>query len=455
MNQFLKFVLEELLRFLLLLLPVALAAGGGLLLYARRYRRKHGGPFPWFRALTRLALAGYLMVLLLATVLRGSSGPRGWNLQLFLAWREAWNVFSVQSWANILLNIALFVPLGLLLPMVSKRLGKWTVPAGFLLSLGVELAQLGLSIGTFDVDDLFTNTLGTLLGFCLWAAGAALVGKRWKRALVPGGIFVGICAAVAGIFLVYSLQEFGNLPIAPVTSVDTGAIQWRLDCTLPQVGPEAPVYHTQMRTKADCDAFAQSFRTDFPDVGYYQEEAYYMDHSDDGDGAHILIVSYQAPRFEYTHHPQVEPDWAEADRAAITAALEGYPVTIPEAAEFSCEGEGWHLFWAEQLVTAEGMYDGALRCRYGADGAVYEVRNYLSVYEFYRNAPIRTPEEALESLYAGDFRDYGLFHAPGEVHILDCQLDYAVDTKGFCQPVYRFDLSAPGGEGQVMIPALT
>ena len=68
---------------------------------------------------------------------------------------------------NSLLNIALFVPLGLLLPLLWKRYRdvRYTLAFSFGLSLVIELSQLFTYRAT-DVDDLITNTLGGILGWC-------------------------------------------------------------------------------------------------------------------------------------------------------------------------------------------------------------------------------------------------------------------------------------------------
>jgi glycopeptide antibiotics resistance protein len=64
--------------------------------------------------------------------------------------------------------VALFVPLGFLLPLLAPRLDRlWrTVAAGFLLSTAVELSQLAFpGIRRPDVNDVLANTLGTAVGF--------------------------------------------------------------------------------------------------------------------------------------------------------------------------------------------------------------------------------------------------------------------------------------------------
>jgi len=70
------------------------------------------------------------------------------------------------------LNVLLFVPLGFLLPFIWKRYHpmRRTVLFSFGLSLFIELSQLFCARIT-DINDLFMNTLGGILGWFLWFCG--------------------------------------------------------------------------------------------------------------------------------------------------------------------------------------------------------------------------------------------------------------------------------------------
>lgn len=71
--------------------------------------------------------------------------------------------------SNFLGNILLFIPIGLLFPMVTgKAKWYWTIGAGFSFSLLIETIQLITSLGYFDPDDIMLNTLGMAIGFGLW-----------------------------------------------------------------------------------------------------------------------------------------------------------------------------------------------------------------------------------------------------------------------------------------------
>lgn len=65
------------------------------------------------------------------------------------------------------LNILLFLPFGLFLPLLWQRMHsfRWVALWGFGLSLAIELLQI-FTLRATDINDLITNTAGTLLG-CL------------------------------------------------------------------------------------------------------------------------------------------------------------------------------------------------------------------------------------------------------------------------------------------------
>lgn len=97
--------------------------------------------------------------------------PRPWRVWLHLT-----PLVDVgQDPIGIVLNVALFVPLGLLVPLVSRGCTmRHAVATGFLVSLGIETAQLVGSLTVspgriFDVDDLIGNTLGAAAGYAVHA----------------------------------------------------------------------------------------------------------------------------------------------------------------------------------------------------------------------------------------------------------------------------------------------
>ena len=81
------------------------------------------------------------------------------------------NLFDYESKRNLLLNVignaAMFIPSGIVLPFVYKRLNSfWKVLlAGIGISLCIEIIQLPFSVRATDIDDLILNTIGVIVGY--------------------------------------------------------------------------------------------------------------------------------------------------------------------------------------------------------------------------------------------------------------------------------------------------
>lgn len=104
----------------------------------------------------------------------GSDGSYRYNLILFHEIRRFIKYEYILGpkalLINVFGNIAAFMPFGFLVPRISKHPAKgWMVTLMALeLSLCIELLQLFFKLGSFDVDDLFLNTVGGLLGYLFY-----------------------------------------------------------------------------------------------------------------------------------------------------------------------------------------------------------------------------------------------------------------------------------------------
>ncbi len=91
--------------------------------------------------------------------------------------------------ANILGNILMFAPLGLLLPLLWKDFRNFskTVLFGFVVSFIIEFSQLFLARGT-DIDDLILNTIGTTLGYLTFIVIHKFFPKFTKKFVLEYGM---------------------------------------------------------------------------------------------------------------------------------------------------------------------------------------------------------------------------------------------------------------------------
>lgn len=102
--------------------------------------------------------------------------------------REGWNhihVVKAEDIMQALMNTMFYIPMGYLLPYCFRQFrGKKnrTVFICFLFSFITENIQLIFRRGTYDLDDLFFNTLGGLIGYGLYKTFAYYVtNPGWRR----------------------------------------------------------------------------------------------------------------------------------------------------------------------------------------------------------------------------------------------------------------------------------
>lgn len=80
-----------------------------------------------------------------------------------------WLFHSKSVIVDLVVNVALFVPLGLALPFVWKKASLLkTAIIGFACSFLIEFIQCFIVNRDSDIDDLLCNTLGTVMGYLLY-----------------------------------------------------------------------------------------------------------------------------------------------------------------------------------------------------------------------------------------------------------------------------------------------
>lgn len=182
---------------------------GGIAFTVWRLRR--GDRFTVLRLLSGIAASVYFAALIALTFLplrlEASEYEKPWWIWV--------NVVPFQDIVDdpvgLTLNVALFVPLGLLAPLFL-RTSTWLRAAllGILVSLSIEIVQfvgdVTVDLGRVaDIDDLITNVLGTVIGYLVlrlailvpafrriaglfsWPApGAGVGGLQGSRAVARG-----------------------------------------------------------------------------------------------------------------------------------------------------------------------------------------------------------------------------------------------------------------------------
>ena len=157
----------------------------GLVMAAEALALRRGRRSRSMQVLLGLALAGYLCVYAwLAFFYRTPFDTPQLLLTPFRSDAEAFStdgglhIVRLGLARQILLNILVYMPLGILLPGIlyrHRRRGTTALLCGFGLSLLTEVLQYVTRRGYCETDDLIHNTLGTLLGLGCYALGVLLL----------------------------------------------------------------------------------------------------------------------------------------------------------------------------------------------------------------------------------------------------------------------------------------
>ena len=120
-------------------------------------------------------------------------------------------VDMVKGPVDTTLNVLLFLPMGLFLPLLYAEFesAKRIALAAFLLSLSIEMTQM-FGLGITDVNDLMTNTAGAWLGYLLSKRLRANVPEAQKKKLRAAG-----CSAWAEVLLLTASLFLSSMVLCP------------------------------------------------------------------------------------------------------------------------------------------------------------------------------------------------------------------------------------------------
>ena len=113
---------------------------------------------------------------------------------------------------NIGGNIAFLIPIGFLLPFVFARIDwKRSLVVALLSGMSIELTQVFLHIGIFDIDDVILNGLGVMVGYWLFLLFQKIMSSSYRRVAIIG-ISVLSTVAIVLLFVFAKQKELGFEP---------------------------------------------------------------------------------------------------------------------------------------------------------------------------------------------------------------------------------------------------
>lgn len=444
-------------------------------LFGYRFYRKRGGKHTvtkmQFTAFF-LLITWFILVLGLTMFSRGSNF-KGWiNFRLFSDYVNAWNKWSLSELQLIIFNMLMFMPLGFLLPMLGKRLRRFTpvLLTSISVTVFVETVQMITGTGIFELNDIFHNTIGSIAGYLIVAAILSCIEQK-KLTVKPllGVIVIPLVFMVifSSAAIVYHAKELGNLPIRPAIPQDTskGKIQINLD--LPETAQPAALYYNQNIHNIEYGEKALSLvkekflldqiggrRIDGSNRVYSLRDnsglEYYFSFSL-SDGSWILTkneLSEKLPQEKTLRNQrQIIEKWL------IESKL------MPSDSKFSLQ-EKDTIRWDKEApndihLRTSSYYGGMIMVQISEDLVVPQfMLHSMADHSYVRNVEIISPMEAFEQVKKGNFQQYNDLEEDYKLSIDNYSLTYVYDTKGYYRPAYQFEGTLDEENWSCLIPAM-
>lgn len=159
-------------------------------IYVTRLNGRRSGLYHLAKCLLGLCVASllYLTIFFFYPNITFHPAQHHLNLHPFIWVTECYTAGPRVMAAQLLLNIAMFLPYGLLLPVAAHKLRTPMATAAVVLlsTVGIETFQYFIGRSA-DIDDVIMNFLGGLLGYgCYVLLNRSLAGEGWWRSMLDG-----------------------------------------------------------------------------------------------------------------------------------------------------------------------------------------------------------------------------------------------------------------------------
>lgn len=407
----------------------------------------------------------YIVIVLGATIGdRVSTDSKSLSMHLFSSYKDAWNNFSPGAWRNIILNILMFVPLGILLPLIFKNCRKYWVTylVGLFFTLIIEVIQLISGRGIFEIDDIFNNTLGCIIGYGIVMIFISFFVDKNKyennKKLILTTLQLPLCLIVIGfsiIFMSYSKQELGNLSCNYIYKQNMADVNVTTNINFKNKPDKSSVYKATVGSAEDTLEVANEIlssvdsKVDDSKNDVYDNTIIYKSK----DENYSVWVDYTGLKARYINFPKFSNLGKEnLTYNEVKSLLSDFNIELPERADFKDDKNGNYSISVD-MIGDDKYINGMLVCSISKTEDVISFTNNIVSYKKYKDFDIISEKEAYEKLLDGKFITFSDM-ADAEINIKDIDMVYEIDSKGFYQPVYKFTTEIRNSENYIFIPAL-
>ena len=195
----------------------------------------------------------------------------------------------------------------------SKKLRKIykAVPIGFAITLIIETIQYVTKTGIFEIDDIFNNTIGVLLGYCIFMLLYNIKNKENRKYIIAYIMpVIVIIITFASIYTKYENQELGNLSFEYNYKINMKNVKVENKIDLSKEHSNKTIYYVKTLTEADTRKLAEDLFGKLGtgiserDIDIYENTAIYYSKNK----SYNVWVTYKGGTYSYTDFSKISSD---------------------------------------------------------------------------------------------------------------------------------------------------
>lgn len=409
---------------------------------------------------------GYIIVVLGATFMNRAQVYKTINLNLFSSYKEAYHLMKISLFRNLILNMLLFVPFGFLLPFYSDKLKKMykVLLIGLGFTLLIEIIQYLSRFGIFEIDDVFDNTVGVLIGYSIFMVYNNIKEKKPIKNIIMYFIpIILVITTFLGIYIKYQSKQYGNLDFEYNYKINMKNVN--LKNNIQNYSSEKPmrkIYYKDRLNKRTARKFAIRF---FSKLGATIDDRQTNEYEDTiiyNANGYNLWVNLNNGSYRFSNHKIYDgihnyEAISGATKEEILNALNDIGIVIPANAEFSEKNKIYYF-----TVDEESNYKytkGVFTCLYLEGNNINNVENNIisysdSVMDGDSSVELISEGEAYKQIESGKFSYARYYGKLDTLEINDVNLTYYQDSKGYFVPVYKFNVIINNMPDNIFIKAM-
>lgn len=366
------------------------------------------------------------------------------------------------------MNILLFVPFGILLPLLNKKTDKpyFVIPIGAASSLIIEAVQYIFKIGVFEFDDVLNNTVGVLLGYCVYRLFSSIRNKAVtpKKVIICLLPFLIVTGAFSGIYAAYQIQPYGNLYISDYEKHNMKNTKIICNTAISDKSTTKNIYRAKEYTVSNAIKQAKHyFQKGNIEVDY---KSYVIENDtlklNSTDGKYHFSMDLTNGTYNFHNEELFQVYTNETPEISYTEdevrnILREYSVFPPVNSELTVNENSYYEFSHTVSENDKSFCNGTIYCYLFNGDVLGQIDNNMVDLDKCATESIMSEKEVINLIKQGEFCSGEYDFENSTIQINSIELTYINDSKNYYQPIYYIKASLTNSKVQeieLFIPAL-